>query len=299
MKALRFHTELSDHLRTIRHCEPVYIPNSGNAGDSFIACSTYQLLSDLEIEFELGCLTEEYPGRTLIIGGGGNLVEPYPNVVQFIRKNMNKWKQLIVLPHSIRSYSGVLRELEQNTIIHCRERASYEYVRSVGGKANVFLSHDMALSCDLLRVRDEYRQVAWVNRVRSRVALRDTKRLVRSLWYRISHGYSETLNIIRSDVEKTGIKLPDGNFDISSKFSADDMTSVSSLHATYGMMSFIDQFDVIKTNRLHAGIMAALLGKNVTLYDNSYGKIRDVFNHSIKGRYSNVAFAEYDFGKVK
>jgi exopolysaccharide biosynthesis predicted pyruvyltransferase EpsI len=41
--------------------------------------------------------------------------------------------------------------------------------------------------------------------------------------------------------------------------------------------------DAVVTNRLHIGIAGVLLGKRVQLYDNSYGKIRDVYQSSLKG----------------
>lgn len=281
--------ELCDQLRAIRLSEPVYIPNPGNAGDSFIAHSTYQLLGDLKVEYELGSQSGEYPGRTLICGGGGNLVQPYPNMIGFIKRNLNKWKHLIILPHSIRSYSDVLRQFGANTYIHCRELESYEYVKSASGKAGVFLSHDLAFCCDLDKVQEQYRRNAWVNYSEPKIAVRDAKRLMRVLLYRFKNGHHETLNVIRGDVEKADLSVPTDNFDISALFSADDMTPESSLHATYAMLRFIDKFKVVQTNRLHVGIMATLLNKKVVLYDNSYGKIVSVFHYSIKERFLNVS----------
>jgi exopolysaccharide biosynthesis predicted pyruvyltransferase EpsI len=49
------------------------------------------------------------------------------------------------------------------------------------------------------------------------------------------------------------------------------------------LLGTIGRADVIVTNRLHIGVAGALLGKRVRLYDNSYGKIRDVYQASLKG----------------
>jgi exopolysaccharide biosynthesis predicted pyruvyltransferase EpsI len=40
----------------------------------------------------------------------------------------------------------------------------------------------------------------------------------------------------------------------------------------------VNQFDQINTNRLHVSITGALLGKTVNLYDNSYGKLFNVYD---------------------
>ena len=44
----------------------------------------------------------------------------------------------------------------------------------------------------------------------------------------------------------------------------------------YGI-SFISKYDVVVSTRLHAGVVAALLGKKTYLLDNSYGKISGVY----------------------
>jgi exopolysaccharide biosynthesis predicted pyruvyltransferase EpsI len=43
----------------------------------------------------------------------------------------------------------------------------------------------------------------------------------------------------------------------------------------------LDRATAIRTNRLHVGIGAALLGKQVELSDNSYGKIKAVYAASL------------------
>ena len=52
--------------------------------------------------------------------------------------------------------------------------------------------------------------------------------------------------------------------------------------ATIMMLSAIDSFNAILTDRLHAGIASALMGKEVYLFDNNYGKVSGVYGHSLK-----------------
>ena len=42
-------------------------------------------------------------------------------------------------------------------------------------------------------------------------------------------------------------------------------------------MQAIDSVEVVVTDRLHVGLVAALLGKRVFLFDNSYGKVSGIF----------------------
>lgn len=54
----------------------------------------------------------------------------------------------------------------------------------------------------------------------------------------------------------------------------------------------IGEFSVIHTDRLHIGIVGAILGREVHLYPNSYFKNRAVYQSSIAPNFSNVTFHE-------
>lgn len=89
----------------------------------------------------------------------------------------------------------------------------------------------------------------------------------------------------RTDVETANkIKLPYSNMDISAK--GNHLSDVS------GFFAAINDFSIIHTDRLHVGIAACLLNKEVHLYPNSYFKNRAVFHSSIQGYFDNVHFHE-------
>ena len=46
-------------------------------------------------------------------------------------------------------------------------------------------------------------------------------------------------------------------------------------------IKFINAYETIYTTRLHAAIIALLLKKEVYIFDNSYGKIKGAFSHSL------------------
>ena len=53
-------------------------------------------------------------------------------------------------------------------------------------------------------------------------------------------------------------------------------------------LAMIDTVDVVVTDRLHVGICGYLLGKEVVLIDNSYGKLSSVYQYSCQ-EFENVA----------
>lgn len=94
------------------------------------------------------------------------------------------------------------------------------------------------------------------------------------------------------DAEKTEQAIPPDNTDVSRVYGTNSMSRKVSLDSTYRMMRFVDWFETVNTNRLHIGILGAILGKRVNVYDNSYGKNRAVFDHSIAGRFANVVWCD-------
>lgn len=283
------HSDLEKILGSLRGEKVVYIPNRGNAGDSFIAHATYQLFDNVGLNYEIGNLSGTYRKAIIVCAGGGNLVRPYPNMADFLRRNLGHWRQLIILPHTIRSYEDIIQRFDSNCYVFCRETPSFDFVHANASKARTFLSHDIALGCDLRDTRRQMARRPYRDIFGRQLFVRNAKRLMRSVRYcAMNVSEPRILNVFRTDVEKTGIELPWANIDLSSAFSADDMLPIASLHATYSMMCFIDKFELVRTNRLHIGILSAMLGKDVEFYDNSYGKNRDVYIHSLRDRFSNV-----------
>ena len=62
--------------------------------------------------------------------------------------------------------------------------------------------------------------------------------------------------------------------------------------AARDFLAIADRYDEIRTNRLHVAIAGALLGKRVFMHDNSYGKNRAVWEHSLAGRFPDIAWRD-------
>lgn len=87
----------------------------------------------------------------------------------------------------------------------------------------------------------------------------------------------------RTDKESAGrIKIPETNCDLSMKG-----TQYSGADAFF---SEVARYEVIYTDRLHIGIAACLLGRELHLFPGSYFKNRAIFDSSIRGRFSNAFY---------
>ncbi|MBB1496818.1 hypothetical protein [Paracoccus sp. MC1862] len=87
----------------------------------------------------------------------------------------------------------------------------------------------------------------------------------------------------RGDVEKIeDMPVPEGNRDISTE--GKESTPMS------GFLDAIARFGTIHTNRLHVSIAAAMMGRRVHLYANSYFKNNSIYEASLKQAFSNLTF---------
>ena len=242
--------------------EIIYIPNPGNAGDSLIVFGTIQIFNELGLNWKMGSISNEYHNKTLFYAGGGNLVRMYDNCRKFIEKNKDDNK-IIILPHTIKEEDKLLSSLNDNIIIFCREKTSYNYVLKVfKHEKNVYLSKDMAF---------------YINNLDK---------------YKIIKG-NGVCNVYRTDLEeKTNIKIPEDNSDLSNTLNRNGNTTKINVIKDVSLSIFdhLSNFETINTNRLHIAIAGSLLDKNVNFYRNSYYKNKSVFEYSINNIYKNTIF---------
>lgn len=302
--------DIRDYLRTFYQGEPVYYyPNPGSAGDILIACASFQIFNDIDIEYRLvDWRTFEPSGKILLYGGGGNLVPCYDHAAHIIEKFHRRVKKLVILPHTISGNEKLLADLGGNVDIICREKVSYDHVKTYAHKANVILSEDLAfqlrvesvLSKDvdslagkaiselryMFEKKGKYR--SRLPAVKEAICFLKREALLFNLFKRSSEG---VLSCFRTDKERTDI-CDNDNIDIMLKLSygkaADTITEPIALWVSNQLLRFINHYGIISTNRLHAAIPAALLNKRVELYPNSYFKNEAVYRHSIENRFPNV-----------
>tara|TARA_Y100001973_G_C5190216_1_gene330491 strand:+ start:1238 stop:2266 length:1029 start_codon:yes stop_codon:yes gene_type:complete len=241
----------------------IYIPNPGNAGDKLIAYGTYQAFNDLGLEFTVGEFHHEYENQLLVYGGGGNLVGTYGNCRNFLLKNKDRNK-ILVLPHTIREEQELLASLDDNVTLMCREAVSYDYVKSVVKyPENVYISHDMAFYSHI--------PAHYLNR----------------------EGYG-VCNAYRNDPEMTFSELPKNNIDLSSWLDKQGLSESDVDTVANQLFDYISNYATVNTNRLHIAIAGTLLGKEVNFFGNNYYKNFAVYERSLAER-SSVTFRDNSF----
>ena len=258
-----------------------FVPNVGNAGDSLIAAATYQLFRHYGVE-PIITLEPQVRGETVILGGGGNLVPAYTTAARHLARLVDAENRVILLPHSIRGNEQLLSSLGPDVTLHCRERVGFEHTLAHATKAVVVLSHDLAIYTDPRELD------ATVDRDRARREFDEilaAKKLTDS-----SHLLGRRIMAIRGGAEAT-FKATGPNHDISTYFRFGVEPGTAEL-ASWMLLEFCRLCSHVSTNRLHVAIACALVGTPTTMFDNSYGKLSGVYEHSLRAHFSDVEFSE-------
>ena len=214
----------------------------GNYGDSLIWHGTKVLLNSLNISEHYVEISSPKYNDVLFIDGGGNFVDYYSDVRNFLIKKPSLYGEIIILPHTIfgEKQIEILNNISSKLTVFCREKVSAEFVASNLTHGNVYLWHDCA----------------FYNKFPA-----------------IPSGEG-ALNAFRSDKESVLGTLPESNDDIS--YNGYAQKPLDKLVSTLG------RYAQINTDRLHVAICATLLGKRVKLFPNSYYKNKAVFDYSLK-----------------
>ena len=234
--------DLKKFLEKYRNTKVDFYRFSGNYGDSLIWHGTKTLLSELNISADYVELDSPKSNKPLFVDGGGNFVDYYSDVKDFLTQNHGFYKDIVILPHTIfgNEQINTLNSLSGNITIFCREKVSYNFVKQNFLKGEVYLWHDCAFYNNFPKFP----------------------------------GGVGILNAFRQDKESVLDVVPDANNDLSY-----DGYATKPLDE---LIDFLKQYEGINTDRLHIAICATLLGKKVNLFPNSYYKNKAVFDYSLK-----------------
>ena len=268
-----------------------YCPNPGNAGDALIALGAYQLFDKLDINYKIARIGDDLSNRIVFYGGGGQLVNLYNGyAINFLKRHKDTVKKLVILPSTIDLDQDILRSFDDRVDIICREKISYNYVRSIHDPAKTFISDDLAFSLDITKLFEH----KFEKFVKSIFLLKNVYHYLKFTYNKIVllSSKSRILNSFRTDSEKTNFQLPDDNYDVASQFGALVFNENLSTIIGYYLINFLNTFEVINTNRLHIAISSAIMGKKVNFYPNIYWKNKAVYDYSMKTRYPNVRWSD-------
>jgi exopolysaccharide biosynthesis predicted pyruvyltransferase EpsI len=268
-------------LQAKRPSRLLYVPNEGNAGDALIASGTWQFFDDMGLAPAYAKVRDIRRGDALIYSGGGNLVPEYASASRFLERCLEVGvDSALVMPHTIRGHEALLARLDARFTLVCRDQASVERVRATGTGAQVLYAPDMALYIDVPRL---FKQCESYNTFGFWWRMAHHDRLVPYLRWRLALARRAPpahlhLDVIRVDAEAIAALPGDKRWDMSNLYGSKFRLRGESDLVTRDFLRFFGQLVAVRTNRLHAGVAAALMGCEVTYLDNSYGKIGAVYD---------------------
>jgi exopolysaccharide biosynthesis predicted pyruvyltransferase EpsI len=271
-----------------------FVPNHGNAGDALIAAGAWQTFDRLGLRPVMSSIDGLQTGDVALYPGGGNLVPAYEDCRMFLERCLTSdVRAAFVLPCTVRGHRDILARLDRRFFIACRDLKSLEFVRDSGTGAQVIAAPDLALrlDVDVLKARCarvDVRVEFW----RHIVATRRTSGYLswRAVLSALQVPRDGTMHILRTDVESVQSVPGRRRWDISGLYVSKFQTRVEAEVIARDFLAFVARAKRVRTNRLHAGIAAALVGRPVTFVDNSYGKIRDIYETSLKD-HPSIVFA--------
>lgn len=219
--------------------------NPGNAGDGLIHLAGRELFDSLEIECREFLHPTPARGKTLLIHGCGGFGGVSTHRVEQTQPYFDCFEDVVILPSSFDTNRPRVREFLEGLPAHvtafCREGISYELAVECAA-----FPENVILSEDLAFYLD---YSPWAKRV--------------------GRG---TLVCFRTDSDSAQGSLPNCSIDVS---------RYGDKHDAWPLLHCISLFEEVHTDRMHAGIVAAKLGKQTYYYDNNYHKIRATYRHSM------------------
>lgn len=295
---------IRESLEPYRNCKCYFEPLEGNHGDQLILLGSNAFLASYNFQFV------ESPGDAELIvinGGGGMFIDRWS-------RNLTRWKSyaegyrstpIVVLPSSYwfadLDFRGTLIHREAPTTLFCRERGSFGRLNDLNlpSDTQIKLDHDMAFHLANLepvvsarrvperdfvlvveRFDDEQgtgprmlsaKNFKWAWKLPSPV-----KRVGKAA---LAFARGRTSQLLKEAKNTTSL-FPEFPANIEYKY-----IDVSNEHKyTFDFfVTTVAEARGIVTTRLHAGILAAMLGKPTLLKDGSeYKKLSTIYEYSMK-----------------
>lgn len=278
-----------------------YYPNIGDnliweGTEYFLATLPYKCLYKAGIETY--CKQSLPSTTTIIFQGGGNFGDLWERHNIFRKEiiEQNPSNPIIILPQSVYYENSTKIKHDEfffaqhtNVTLCARDSVSYDFMKEHFPKNSTILVPDMAFYANLnkfhsttqkngrilfaKRLDKEFAEISKYDNIPQNVEIHDwptfehTKKKYQQVnyldgWLNFfsNNKKIKKVNILRDILRKYFYKnqyLKDG-------------------------VNFISQYDTIYATRLHIAIMAAMLGKQVYLIDNSYGKNVNLYNTWLK-----------------
>ena len=219
---------------------------------------TVQMLADHDIPYRCIHEYESYDGAGKIVcySGGGCLVPYYSFAREFLARHHQRAAHVVLLPHTVDGNEDLLARFGANVTLICREVRSYEHCRRVATNADVHAADDLAFS---LAVRNFLTRPAGALGRRDEAVDAKMRERYRDFFLDRS-APSKTLVVWREDVERSNRRKDPAQHDIANTFGIEFIYGPAAMltSAEYFLRA-VDQFQAIRTDRLHVAVAGASL----------------------------------------
>ena len=270
----------------------VYYPNPGNAGDALIATATWQCFDRVGTRPRV-TRPEDFPRHgKIVLGGGGNLVPPYRFIADALQVSLDKQVgRCLLLPHTVRDNEALLNRLDDRFTLLCRDQLSLAHVRQHAPQAHSQLVDDMALGLDIPALRQRTQSLRHhLSLLVDRPWIKRRKKWKRAL-ARQHPDASGRLEILRADAEANTERPELRDKDLMDFYLTRCEKRAGCDQVSMDLINLLGSVKSVRTDRLHVALPATLLGLQVEILDNNYGKLSIVWKTSLEGRYPNATLA--------
>lgn len=274
----------------------IEVPCYDNIGDNLIWEGELAFLKNIPFIKKYECSLHFFEQNKIpenciiLLQGGGNFGDIYPVVNDFRKKVIkdNLDKKIIIFPQTIYykdleniEKDAEIMNLHKDLTICVRDKISYNLARKYFLNANVLLLPDMAFCIDLdtLKSKKKGNKILVMSRrdgEKVEINLDDIGEFDLLDWPTFNITKEKRYKKIQFNrrldkIARLFQKLPILSLLIDSKYGLKDRRGREN-YIKQGV-EFFGNYQTIYTTRLHGLILGVLMGKNIKILDNSYGKL--------------------------
>ena len=273
------------------------LPYYTNIGDTLIWQGTEDFLKTIPHNCLYRCSFDTFEYEpfdsdvVILLQGGGNFGDLYPRHNAFRNKIIKLYpnNRIIILPQTV-YYKGsrmlandpIVMRQHNDLYICARDQYSFDFLKRFRFGSNILLVPDMAFCIDFSKQQD--------------AILPQTERVL--LFKRIdkekvntNHIVPEQYNGLIDIKDWVGYETVTDDFAIlknlikEKRFAEADTYAINTYMPTRVKegIRMISSYKLVYSNRLHGSILSILLGKEVTIIDNSYGKNAQFYDTWLTG----------------
>jgi hypothetical protein len=250
----------------VRQQKFIYIPQPGEIGGALLSHATYRIFTQLGCNYRICNNLKAYTQQLLVCGGGEIHGFAANAIPEFINNNIEQNK-IVLLPQTISNLPQIANWLTTgNLIIFCREPATFEYLMQLSPASGFYMLAD-DLTCYL-----------------------NTEEFCN---YRSIRGKG-ICSVFYNNEFVAALGLTINNFALGQTWEGSFWHNPELCkNVVHSAASYLAYFAQVHTDNIHTAVLAAILGKKVTLYffTTAVSKALSLYEFTLRKRWPNLNLA--------